>query len=598
MNENQNTNTENKMVNVSFESLIFPNKILPPCFFNSHISENLQEIYNQYDNDKIFYDNFEWDENDECIKRFYGYKDVSTRVVKGVEPIVFTAEKPSGGSRKFSVAHPLVQIPLHKYILENVDILLSKQVDETDDYCSNSHFFFEDGELYVEYDYNGNELISSGLDTLLQNTYRDSLIKKHVLSKGKYYKLSSDISNFYHSIYTHTISWDVPDTEKHIFDNLDIMMRTQNNNETKGIIIGPYSSGLFAELLMSKVDKVILKYINDNELDVSFVRFADDIEMYSDSEPALKECLFVLENELLKYKLDINNNKTIMSEFPFLQSITKNTKSIYQLKDRLIDNQYIDQLEKAEDIILEINNSIKVNYSNAKYLLNIINSLIRNKDIISDIDDVNILNILLDYLLNIIFKYPFLIQSTALVILSILEKSEVANIGEFITKAINKRNTKKQVVKEIIDIWITYIITYFEYNEEVTDSYFKEILYKSELSAVMIFNYYSELELLGDKKHILHPYLVFVKEDLKNKYADNWKQASWLSKYWLLFYMNDLKWNIHNIAGYGDTILPEINIESLTISPPLTTRLYLFLTMKNIGIELLDYSKIDYTLNR
>ena len=40
------------LVNVSFESIIFPNKNLPPCFYNGSISENLETIYNSYDNDE------------------------------------------------------------------------------------------------------------------------------------------------------------------------------------------------------------------------------------------------------------------------------------------------------------------------------------------------------------------------------------------------------------------------------------------------------------------------------------------------------------------------------------------------------------------
>lgn len=45
-------------------------------------------------------------------------------------------------------------------------------------------------------------------------------MKKHILSRGKYYKLYLDISNFFHSIYTHTISWEVNENKKDIFDNL------------------------------------------------------------------------------------------------------------------------------------------------------------------------------------------------------------------------------------------------------------------------------------------------------------------------------------------------------------------------------------------
>ena len=47
-NNNENSVNVENLVNVSFESLIFPSKNLPPCFYNGKISENLENIYNAY----------------------------------------------------------------------------------------------------------------------------------------------------------------------------------------------------------------------------------------------------------------------------------------------------------------------------------------------------------------------------------------------------------------------------------------------------------------------------------------------------------------------------------------------------------------------
>lgn len=139
-NNNENSVNVENLVNVSFESLIFPSRNLPPCFYNGNISENLENIYNSYISDEdILKENFQW----QCgkIKKFYGYQDVSARVTKGVEPINFIFEKPSGGPKIFSIAHPLVQIPLHKYILDNVDEILEEQIEDNNVYCSNSKYY-------------------------------------------------------------------------------------------------------------------------------------------------------------------------------------------------------------------------------------------------------------------------------------------------------------------------------------------------------------------------------------------------------------------------------------------------------------------------
>lgn len=575
------------LVNVSFESIIFPNKNLPPCFYNGSISENLDYIYNLYSNDEeILTENFEW--NNGKIKRFYGYQDISARVTKGVEPINFIFEKPSGGPRIFSIAHPLVQIPLHKYILDNVDKILEEQIEDNNIYCSNSKYYYQDGEIYVEYDYNGNELISSGIDAILQKKYKAAFMKKHILSRGKYYKLYLDISNFFHSIYTHTISWEVNENKKDIFDNLDMLMRTQNNNETKGIIIGPYSSGLFSEIIMSKIDRKMLDFIKNNKFDVSYVRYVDDIEMYSDNKIELDKCLSKIERELLKYKLDVNHSKTSVCEFPFLQMITQSSKNVYQLKERLLSNKYDDDLEKVEDIIMEINNSLQNGHSNAKYLLSVLKSLVNDNDIFEGIDDY-IMWILIDYLLNVIFKYQILTEIVSLLIISILDKYEQIDKIQFIDKAIIKKNSKKDTTKEIVDIWITYIICLFNLESLIINDYFKTIIKESEICSVMILNYYYRNNEIEENKDIIKAFLNDIKLSLKSKYDSNWLNASWLSKHWLLFYLNDTKWHIDDIIGFKDTILSDVKLKKLLENPTLSKRLNLFKIMKNLNIEFLNY---------
>lgn len=575
------------LVNVSFESIIFPNKNLPPCFYNGSISENLETIYNSYDNDEeILKENFEWQYGK--IKKFYGYQDVSARVTKGVEPINFIFEKPSGGPRIFSIAHPLVQIPLHKYILDNVDTILEEQIEDNNVYCSNSKYYYQDGEIYVEYDYNGNELISSGIDTILQKKYKDAFMKKHILSRGKYYKLYLDVSNFFHSIYTHTISWEVSEDKKDIFDNLDMLMRTQNNNETKGIIIGPYSSGLFAEIIMSKIDRKMLDFIKSSKCDVSYVRYVDDIEMYSDNKNELDKCLSRIEKELLKYKLDVNNSKTSICEFPFLQMITQSSKNIYQLKERLLSNKYDEDLEKVEDIIMEINNSLKSRHSSAKYLLSILKTLITDNDVFNGMD-CHVMWILIDYLLNVIFKYQILTESVSLLIISILNKYEQIDKIKFIDKAITKRNSKIDTTKEIVDIWITYIITLFNLESDSINEYFKLIIKESDICSIMILNYYYCNNNIETNKTIIKNYLDNIKTILKSKYDTNWLNASWLSKYWLLFYLNETKWNIDEITGFRDTILADVKLDKLLADDTLSTRLNIFKIMKDLNIEVLNY---------
>ena len=339
---------------------------------------------------------------------------------------------------------------------------------------------------------------------------------------------------------------------------------------------------------MSKIDKKMLDFIKNSEFDVSYVRYVDDIEMYSDNKNELEKCLSKIEKELLKYKLDVNHSKTSICEFPFLQMITQSSKNIYHLKERLLSNKYDDDLEKIEDIIMEINNSLNNGHSNAKYLLSILKNLIIDNDIFDGISD-HIMWILIDYLLNVIFKYQILTENVSLLIIAILDKYEQIDKVKFIDNAITKRNSKKDTTKEIVDIWITYIITLFNLESNAINNYFKLIINESDICAIMILNYYHQNNSIEENKTSIKDYLDSIKTSLKSKYDTNWLNASWLSKHWLLFYLNETKWNIDAINGFKDTILADAKLDKLLEDDTLSTRLNIFNIMKNLDIDVLNY---------
>lgn len=382
----------------------------------------------------------------------------------------------------------------------------------------------------------------------------------------------------------------VNDSEKDIFDNLDMLMRTQNNNETKGIIVGPYTSGLFAELIMAKVDKAMLAYIDKQGFDVSYVRYVDDIEMYSDNKRHLEVCLSEIEKQLLKYKLDINHSKTSISEFPFLQIISQSSKSVYQLKDRLKNNDYDGGLEKIEDIILEIKTSLDLGYSNAKYLLKMLRSVIKEEDIFYRVDE-DIIWVLLDYLLNTMFKYQILTDQISLLILAILGGLQQADKELFVKKVLIKREAKQEAVKEIVDIWIVYFITKLDIYNSCVKEYFGTVIAKSVICSAMILNYYFSDELIWEEnKVIICEYLSCIKQDLKAKYGGScWSKAAWLSKYWLLFYLNETKWMAHKITGFKGTLLTEITLQKLMKDQKLKKQLSLYKVMCDLRVEVLNY---------
>src|SRR5207244_2175927 len=96
------------------------------------------------------------------------------------------------------------------------------------------------------------------------------------------YILRSDVSRFYHSIYTHSISWALhtkpvanANRGKHslLGNELDCFLRDMQDGQTLGVPIGPDTSFLIAELILAKVDEIMVgrgathafRYIDDYE---------------------------------------------------------------------------------------------------------------------------------------------------------------------------------------------------------------------------------------------------------------------------------------------------------------------------------------------
>lgn len=135
------------------------------------------------------------------------------------------------------------------------------------------------------------------------------------------YLLKADISQFYPSLYTHTIPWALY-TKKYAKDNrfidgllgnqLDKEVRNAQDEQTKGIPIGPDTSLGIAEILLCKIDKEL----EARSTIKGGTRYIDDIELsyatLSDAENSLSE----LEQLLQSYELQLNVSKTKIIALP------------------------------------------------------------------------------------------------------------------------------------------------------------------------------------------------------------------------------------------------------------------------------------------
>ncbi len=138
------------------------------------------------------------------------------------------------------------------------------------------------------------------------------------------YLIKTDITNFYPSIYTHSISWAIHGKAtirklsnrynySYIGNRLDKLFQNSNDGCTIGIPIGPAVSDLIAEVILAGVDRQLSKLIDD---DAVVVRFKDDYRILVKSESKGKDLIKSLQANLKEFKLDLNNEKTKYYELP------------------------------------------------------------------------------------------------------------------------------------------------------------------------------------------------------------------------------------------------------------------------------------------
>jgi hypothetical protein len=136
--------------------------------------------------------------------------------------------------------------------------------------------------------------------------------------------LNLDINRFYGSIYTHSIPWAVLGKEEakrrysahtlagHWSDTLDTLVRNCNQRQTVGIPIGPDTSRIISELILSRIDyelcrrgtdinsKQLYHNIDDYQIGGFDVRFTEN-----------SQSMFV--RTISRYELRINDFKTILN---------------------------------------------------------------------------------------------------------------------------------------------------------------------------------------------------------------------------------------------------------------------------------------------
>lgn len=136
---------------------------------------------------------------------------------------------------------------------------------------------------------------------------------------GRRFRAQVDVTNFYSSIYTHSIPWAVyglngakanQNDSSDWSNRLDFKLRQGRRRETTGISTGPGTSAIVGEILMNGIDTELRKKGYD------FLRFIDDYFYTADSRDKAEAFVQEVRQQLAFFKLAVHPTKTLIQALP------------------------------------------------------------------------------------------------------------------------------------------------------------------------------------------------------------------------------------------------------------------------------------------
>lgn len=225
------------------------------------------------------------------------------------------------------------------------------------------------------------------------------MAERDLISESHNYKLliRSDISNFYNSVYSHSVAWalhgkdeafDDRTKKKLIGNKIDKIIMYANDRKSIGIPVGSALSDLLAEILLTAVDIEVSRTLNS--LNFIAVRFKDDYRVLCNTEDEAKEIIRCLSDKLWSYNLLMNEHKTNITRLPKgLYRQHNRDYQIYSLKENPSFKEVEFSMLKALDIhrdfpgtsilekflseLFDKNHSLSISFSK--------NQMIRDKEI-------------------------------------------------------------------------------------------------------------------------------------------------------------------------------------------------------------------------
>lgn len=553
--------------------------------------------------------------NDKNKPYYYPVNNPSYIHGNGSEPIEYFSFKKDGGLRPMGIANPnwyFTFIYNMLVITENEKSWLRKLYSEDMiKYTENSlsPILGESGGMMYSkkqgvfaYGYVGiiNELN-------MANSYAFSKNQKLVIQRERAYPffLATDIENYFVNIYTHSLEQiaqtkpfsefknnnEVKETLK-FFDNYN---KGINRTQTKGILQGPLSSTVSAELLGLAIDSAIMNRDNSKK---NFVRFCDDFTFFSYNKHELENQIdkldkifrdFYLSRKTEKTKLkkdffsiqDTNINE-MYSRFTFLEDDSRiQISDFLDIEEYIRDLVYSNRTSQLRSFLTEINKFYKRNNFPTNY--------------------ANTVNYFVPFILKLIHIYPIVnnhcynFLDTVLTMLSPIYHSQVISLMYESLDYVDKNFADTE-----IQIWHYYLLSKFASLRIVNDVFEKLInKVKKEPSIIdpLLLVSFMKRQDFDENKKVYKLVLEQYKKDNNNNGRKNKYEGIGSSKWWPVIVQHFLSYKSLNLTSQKYNYIINSRTHSLIKKNARNQRKYNKDNIKQFKDDYKELGIFDYILD-
>lgn len=345
------------------------------------------------------------------------------------------------------------------------------------------------------------------------------------------YLVQADIANCYPSIYSHSIPWalvgkqqakDSKNDQTKWYNKLDAKIRNIQRGETVGIPIGPDTSSILTEIILSKVDKALEKY--------NYFRFIDDYKCYCSSKEESDNFIKSLSKELEKFHLRLNPRKTEIIELP------KTIEEDWVRDLKAYANKFLTEIELSKKDINFISEfidlSIKISKNDSKNsALKYAVKIISDKKFIDN--DIYVFTLM--YLSRICFIYPYFIDVYYELLQNNPPDIKMKTILEKEINSILKEHLEYS--RSDVALWGLFLAMKFDFKIDDFQNYSNYLINDRDCLPVLLCYYYSKLNGINTDKYF----------DLIDKLINEKQEDEWWIYIYSLFFDNGRKYIFRKI---------------------------------------------------